>query len=106
MMPLLEFDRVGFDYGEGSLLNNISARIYENDCIALVGRNGIGKTTLLRLAAGILAPNSGDVRLKRSALRSLKRREMRDRSRLCRRMLKFHFPLPWNNLWRRDARRF
>jgi iron complex transport system ATP-binding protein len=76
MMPLLEFDRIGFGYGEGSLLNNISARIYENDCIALVGRNGIGKTTLLRLAAGILAPNSGEVRLKQRVLRSLKRREI------------------------------
>lgn len=76
MMPLLEFDRVGFGYGEGSLFSNLSARIFENDCIALVGRNGIGKTTLLRLAAGILAPNSGEVRLKNRALRPMKRREI------------------------------
>jgi iron complex transport system ATP-binding protein len=76
MMPLLEFDRVGFGYGEGSLFNNLSARIFENDCVALVGRNGIGKTTLLRLAAGIVVPNSGEVRLKHKTLRSLKRREI------------------------------
>jgi iron complex transport system ATP-binding protein len=76
MMPLLEFDRVGFGYGEASLFNNLCARIFENDCIALVGRNGIGKTTLLRLAAGIVAPNSGGVRLKQRALRSLKCREI------------------------------
>jgi iron complex transport system ATP-binding protein len=76
MMPLIEFDDVGFNYGEENLFNNLCAQIFENDCIALVGRNGIGKTTLLRLVAGILAPSSGEVRLKHRALDSLKHREI------------------------------
>jgi iron complex transport system ATP-binding protein len=76
MRPLLEFDHVGFGYAERNLFSDLNARIFSHDCIALVGRNGVGKTTLLRLAAGILAPDSGDVRLNHKELRSLKHREI------------------------------
>jgi iron complex transport system ATP-binding protein len=76
MTPLIEFARVGYGYGNGNLFDDLDARIVESDCIALVGRNGVGKTTLLRLAAGTLVPDSGDVRLKSKALRSLKQREI------------------------------
>ena len=48
MMPLLEFAQVGFGYGGGDLLSNLSGSIFADDCVALVGRNGVGKTTLLR----------------------------------------------------------
>src|ERR1019366_7059881 len=58
------------------LFHDLNGRIFANDCIALVGRNGVGKTTLLRLAAGTLTPESGDVRLKQSVLRSMKQREI------------------------------
>ncbi|MGP8188291.1 MAG: ABC transporter ATP-binding protein [Terracidiphilus sp.] len=76
MTPILEFSRVGYGYGNGNLFDDLEARIFPNDCIALVGRNGVGKTTLLRLAAGTLVPDSGDVRLKGKTLRSLKQREI------------------------------
>jgi iron complex transport system ATP-binding protein len=76
MMPLIEFVHVGFGYEKKALLNDLNARIFENDCIALVGRNGVGKTTLLRLAAGTIAPGRGEVRLKHRTLRSLKQREI------------------------------
>jgi iron complex transport system ATP-binding protein len=76
MMPLLEFEDVGFGYGGRDLLNGLNGEIFADDCIALVGRNGVGKTTLLRLAAGTLAPHTGDVRLKQRVLRSLKQCEI------------------------------
>jgi iron complex transport system ATP-binding protein len=75
-MPIFEFDRVSFQYCERSIFRNLSAQIFENDCIALVGQNGVGKSTLLRLAAGILTPNSGEARLKHKGLRILKRHEI------------------------------
>jgi iron complex transport system ATP-binding protein len=76
MMPLLEFAHVGFGFGNTSIFNDLEGRIFSDDCIALVGRNGIGKTTLLRLAAGTLAPDRGEVLLKHRVMRSLKQREI------------------------------
>ncbi|MGC9158727.1 MAG: ABC transporter ATP-binding protein [Terracidiphilus sp.] len=76
MKPLLEFAHVGYGIGNGNLFDELDARIFPNDCIALAGRNGVGKTTLLRLAAGTLVPDSGDVRLNGKTLRSLKQREI------------------------------
>jgi len=76
MIPLIEFAHVGFKYDARILFNDLDARVLENDCIALVGRNGVGKTTLLRLTAGTLEPQRGEVILKGHALHSLKHREI------------------------------
>jgi len=76
MTPLVEFVQVGFGYGSRNLLNDLSGRIFADDCIALVGQNGVGKTTLMRLAAGTLAPECGEVRLRQRPLGSLKQREI------------------------------
>jgi iron complex transport system ATP-binding protein len=76
MIPLLEFEHVGFGYGSRNLLDDLSGSICADDCIALVGRNGVGKTTLLRLAAGTLAPERGQVRLKQRVLGAMKQREI------------------------------
>jgi lipopolysaccharide transport system ATP-binding protein len=43
------------------VLNNVSLKLYEGETLGIVGRNGVGKTTTLRLMAGILAPNLGRV---------------------------------------------
>jgi iron complex transport system ATP-binding protein len=62
--PLLEFAHASFSYGDRLVLSEIGAMIFDGECIALIGPNGIGKTTLLRLAAGTLSPGAGEVRLK------------------------------------------
>jgi iron complex transport system ATP-binding protein len=74
MMPIIEFAQVDFGYAGRYLFSDLNASVFADDCISLVGRNGVGKTTLLRLAAGTLAPRSGEVRLKQRALRSLNQR--------------------------------
>ena len=74
MTPLLEFAGTSFSYGDRLVLNEISASISDGGCIALVGPNGIGKTTLLRLAAGTLRPKTGEVRLQGQPLDHLKQR--------------------------------
>jgi iron complex transport system ATP-binding protein len=73
---LIEFAHVGFAYGDRTVLKDLDARVFENQCIAVVGPNGVGKTTLLRLAAGTLTPGAGEVHLKCRDLRSLKQREI------------------------------
>jgi iron complex transport system ATP-binding protein len=72
--PLLEFARASFSYGDRPILTDIDAAISDHDCITLVGPNGVGKTTLLRLAAGTLVPEIGEVRLRGQPLQSLKQR--------------------------------
>ncbi len=76
MKPLIELVHVGFAYGDRNVLRDLDASVFENQCIAVVGPNGVGKTTLLRLAAGTLAPACGEVYLKCRDLRFLKQREI------------------------------
>lgn len=53
--------RQSYDHGVHRVLDEVSLRIYEGETVGIIGRNGVGKTTMLRLMAGILAPNSGRV---------------------------------------------
>lgn len=50
-----------FDHGVHQVLNSVSMKLYEGETLGVVGNNGCGKTTILRLMAGILAPSSGKV---------------------------------------------
>ncbi len=54
---------VGHGYGGKSLFRDLSLRLMRGDRLALVGPNGVGKTTLLNILTGQLAPETGTVRL-------------------------------------------
>lgn len=58
---LLQIDNVCLSYGERHVLCHISADVGSEDFIVLVGPNGGGKTTLLRLMAGLLPPTCGSI---------------------------------------------
>jgi lipopolysaccharide transport system ATP-binding protein len=60
-----------FDHGVHHVLNHVTLDLYEGETLGIMGRNGVGKTTLLRLMAGILAPSSGDVRIHPGKMASL-----------------------------------
>ena len=75
MTPLLEFVDVSFSYERGSVLAAIRFALEQGECAALIGPNGIGKTTLLRLAAGMLRCSSGIVSLAGRKLDSMPRGE-------------------------------
>lgn len=57
----ISFDHVGFDYGNGEVLHDVSARFRPGTMTALVGPSGSGKSTMLRLAARFYDPRSGKV---------------------------------------------
>ncbi|HUE37313.1 MAG TPA: ATP-binding cassette domain-containing protein, partial [Candidatus Acidoferrum sp.] len=48
-------------HGERTILDNVTLGIQEGERIGLVGRNGCGKTTFLRILAALQAPDSGEV---------------------------------------------
>ncbi len=58
-----ELKGVSFGYGDNQLIKNFTTTIIRGDRIGLIGPNGIGKSTLLKLILGQLEPNEGSVRL-------------------------------------------
>jgi ATP-binding cassette subfamily B protein len=61
--PSIEFRNVSFTY-EGSdkpVLHNVSFKISADEKIALVGNNGAGKTTIVKLLCGLYSPTSGEI---------------------------------------------
>ncbi len=60
-MPLITLDAVSLAFGLDPLLNHIDFQIDSGERIGLIGRNGGGKSTLLRLVLGILAPDEGKI---------------------------------------------
>jgi ATP-binding cassette subfamily F protein uup len=58
---VVELDGVGHGYGERPLFEDVSILIRRGDCLGLVGNNGVGKTTLLRILLGELEPRAGTV---------------------------------------------
>ena len=54
---------VSFAYGENRVINNLTTTILKGDKIGIIGPNGVGKSTLLKLLLGDLQPTEGTVRL-------------------------------------------
>jgi zinc transport system ATP-binding protein len=57
----VRFDAVGFSYGDTPVLENVSFHIHRGEFAALIGPNGSGKTTILRLLLGLAKPSSGTI---------------------------------------------
>ena len=59
--PLLRLRNVEARYGRFVALGNVSLIVPEGSVVALLGPNGVGKTTLLRTVSGMLAPSRGEI---------------------------------------------
>ena len=60
-MPLLTFDRLELAYGHWPLLDGASLVVEAGERIGLIGRNGTGKSSLLKIIAGESQPDAGEV---------------------------------------------
>jgi ABC-type cobalamin/Fe3+-siderophores transport system ATPase subunit len=73
---ILELDRVRFSYEKGrDFINDISFGLSEGEFIGLLGANGSGKSTIMKLGCGILKPSSGTVSLWGKGLQTLNNRD-------------------------------
>src|SRR5216110_3598576 len=57
----IELKKVSKQFGEVSAVNNVSFSVNEGELMALLGPSGGGKTTVLRMIAGLEMPTAGDV---------------------------------------------
>lgn len=71
MSELLKVEAVSAGYGEAVVLNNISLALNEGETLALLGRNGTGKTTLINTLAGATRQHVGSITLGGVALHKL-----------------------------------
>jgi iron complex transport system ATP-binding protein len=73
---ILEFRDVSFRRGSRLLLDRLSFSIQAEEMVALLGPNGVGKTTLLKLVSRLLQPSEGTVLLEDKPILSWSRREL------------------------------
>ena len=62
-MSLLEVSGLNSYYGDSHILFDVSLRVEKNEVVALLGRNGAGKSTTLKSLMGVVRPRTGSVKL-------------------------------------------
>jgi branched-chain amino acid transport system ATP-binding protein len=72
-MSYLEVDRINSYYGDSHILFDVSLRLEQNEVVALLGRNGAGKSTTLNALMGAVDTKSGSIRLEDRELRGQRR---------------------------------
>ncbi|BBO90308.1 metal ABC transporter ATP-binding protein [Desulfosarcina ovata] len=61
--PIIQIENLDFAYNGQSVLENVNIDVFEGDFVAMIGPNGGGKTTLLKLMLGLLKPARGSIRI-------------------------------------------
>jgi branched-chain amino acid transport system ATP-binding protein len=78
-VSLLELEDVETYYGQSHVLEGVSLDVEEGEVVALIGRNGVGKTTTLRSILRLTPPREGTVRYRGEDLDGLRTHEVADR---------------------------
>ena len=75
---LVQLKNVSKQYKNANFkLNNISFDINKQEVIGIIGRNGTGKSTILKMINGIVSFDSGDILYKEKSLKSMTNKELR-----------------------------
>lgn len=64
MTNLITLENVSLSYGADALLDNVKLQIAAGERVCLIGRNGVGKSSLLKIIEGSVLPDSGEIRRK------------------------------------------
>lgn len=66
-MVLLNAEHISLSWGENTLFDDVSFALEEQDKVGFIGINGTGKSTFLRILAGMQEPDAGTITLARGA---------------------------------------
>lgn len=72
---MIEVRDLNFSFGKKPILKNINLKVETGEKVIIIGPNGCGKTTLLRLISGYLSPSSGEILLKNKNIKEYKIKE-------------------------------
>jgi zinc transport system ATP-binding protein len=61
MKPIIQINNIWANYGKRDILQDVSLIIEENDFLGIIGPNGGGKTTLVKILLGLLKPEKGSI---------------------------------------------
>ena len=62
-VPVLEFEHVSKNFGSVVAIEDVSVTVFEHEVTCLLGDNGAGKSTVIKIMSGVHQPSSGSVRL-------------------------------------------
>jgi urea transport system ATP-binding protein len=68
---MLDISQLNVYYGESHVIHNVSFQVQPRESVAIMGRNGMGKTTLLKSLIGLLPTRSGEIQLNGRTLTGL-----------------------------------
>ncbi|MDB9314392.1 ABC transporter ATP-binding protein [Spirulina sp. CS-785/01] len=62
--PIIELKQISKSFGNSIVLDQVDLKVYCGEALVIIGPSGTGKSTILRIIAGLLAPDSGEVYVK------------------------------------------
>ncbi len=66
-MTIINVNKISKNFGYGSLFEDVSFNLNEGESLSIVGPNGCGKSTILKIIMGIINPDSGTINIKKGA---------------------------------------
>lgn len=59
---MIELKNISFSFGKDKIISDLSLRLEEGKTYCIMGKSGVGKTTLMKLIAGLLKPDAGEIK--------------------------------------------
>jgi len=75
---LIQLKNVNKSFGERKVLQNVNLDVYAGETLVIIGRSGVGKSTILKLMAGLAMPDSGEVWIEGEEICHLKEGELNE----------------------------
>src|SRR3984957_18836259 len=75
---LIQLKNVTKSFGERKVLEEVNLHVYSGETLVIIGRSGVGKSTILKLMAGLATPDSGEVWIEGEEICHLKEDELNE----------------------------